>query len=91
MIKATRHFITGLVAAAFMLLAAPAAFAVTRDQIRQCAGQIDVSNDQRIASCNAVIQGGTKAQKAEAQQHKTAALKAKEPPKPAASGGIRRR
>ena len=84
MIKATRHFITGLVAAAFVLLAAPAAFAVTRDQIKQCEGATDVSADQRIASCNAVIAGGTKAQKEAAQQHKTAALKAKTPAKPAA-------
>ncbi len=63
--------------AAMTLVAAPSAFAATREQIRQCEGAADVSADQRIASCNAVIETGTKAQKTAATRHKASALKLK--------------
>ncbi len=76
MSKALR-LIIGSTIAAMTLIAAPSASAATREQIKQCDRAANVSAEQRVASCNAVIETGTRTQKAAATRHKANALKVK--------------
>ena len=55
MIWAHRFLFIHATAAALALLVAQPAHAVTREQLKQCEGKDDVSPDQRITSCTAVI------------------------------------
>ena len=54
-------------------LATSAAFATTRDQLKQCEGKTNVSIDQR-ASCNAIIKHS------HSRKLRTSAARQKQPP-----------